>query len=522
MSDKNLVQDRINYLQKDIQYLITKKMNTELTNEQKSKIENDKKVKMTELKKLIVDLKQINKDERIKKQNQRDLNMVHKQIDNINYNIAKKKNDTEMMKSVQEAKDKREKAKTSFDEYKKKEEIYNESDSKQYPGHLFLHQSIILEYGLCPYINLEDQIEDKRKEWLHSQKDGGKIYENLYNEVISQCTLKELQEKHIKIQNDIDELINRNITEKRMEIYKTSEKFLEEYLACQIKTKRIKNGYKTLMHDLSVLKAETNLDIHAYMSLKYNHHITINDLGKNISKEQILINSMFNDFVKDYRDIIELIEQKQKYIANTIRNTKYDLYLYITNQKQYQKRQQKHITFVQEGKFFKRWGVLTEIERNDRFTSFAECYIENNKIDSTLNKPDLIEKLKNLLIHSYKTKQLIYRDFTWNKVSGYIENMSGIKYENDDFYLTMKRKEKNPNGTKKVSNRTMITKDNEKVINELILKFLLKDNEFKQKEECLELIKTKLKMKKISKNDKIFIIKKYDEIYNVINDNTLV
>ena len=79
---------------------------------------------------------------------------------------------------------------------------------------------------------------------------------------------------------------------------------------------------------------------------------------------------------------------------------------------------------------------------------------------------------------------------------------------------------------KKISSRTIITKESEKIINEEMLYFILKrvqngavESTKEDKEKFAERIKIKLKIKKITVNDKIKIFEKYDEIFDVVVNN---
>ena len=87
--------------------------------------------------------------------------------------------------------------------------------------------------------------------------------------------------------------------------------------------------------------------------------------------------------------------------------------------------------------------------------------------------------------------------------------------------------EKIQNTIKKISTRTIITKQIEKIINEELLYFIIKklkgsetdDDKDDDKEEFIDHIKEKISVKKINKNDKEIIYKKYDEIYIIIKNN---
>ena len=180
--------------------------------------------------------------------------------------------------------------------------------------------------------------------------------------------------------------------------------------------------------------------------------------------------------------------------------------------------------------------------------SFSTYYIEKMLQNNTINtceKDQLVETLYNLLKNAHVSKQMIYRDFTWNTSLGIIDKIKILKYNKETgFELKFTKplpKEKNCKETnstnstideivstkKKVSIRTIINKESEKIINEELLYFILKrlsiDNEKtnskENKDDFAERIKLKLKIKKLTVNDKLKIYNKYDEIYEVIKSN---
>ena len=84
---------------------------------------------------------------------------------------------------------------------------------------------------------------------------------------------------------------------------------------------------------------------------------------------------------------------------------------------------------------------------------------------------------------------------------------------------------------KKISSiKTILNKKNEEIINEEIIKYILLKLNCKKdtldkldtndlKTSFIEILKLKLKLKRITNNDKTLIYKKFDEIYSVIINN---
>jgi hypothetical protein len=208
---------------------------------------------------------------------------------------------------------------------------------------------------------------------------------------------------------------------------------------------------------------------------------------------------------------------------------------------------------VQVGKYFKRWSVLTKQEQIERFESFSHIYVDKYLVNTLIIEKEDRDKMVKLLFDLLKTnlenKRMVYRDYVWNTTRGFIESVKILKYNKDTFFtleftkqtpskdgeLRKQQKEqqdktesldKNVVPIKKVSSRTIITKDSEKIINEELLYFVLTrlqsgvskiDQE--DKDTFCEKIKIKLKVKKLMLNDKAKIYNKYDEIFEVVKNN---
>ena len=109
---------------------------------------------------------------------------------------------------------------------------------------------ILKTYGLCPYldVNLEENSEVKynnRLEWLKSTDDNGKKYFDCFDDLIEKKSLEQLE-----LQKNIVEKV---FTELQLEYFKNSIDFLNEYVNCHIKTKRIKERFKLMINNLSIL-----------------------------------------------------------------------------------------------------------------------------------------------------------------------------------------------------------------------------------------------------------------------------
>lgn len=543
--NKDRILQKINDLKVDIQNLIDKKKGCENADEI-VKYDVEKKVKMSALKSLNEELKNMHKKEKDEMKRKSEINRIGKTIDTMEFKGAK--NSKQRQDSAKEAKKQREKLKEDYMEYMKKEEIYLKHDPKNLPGYLFLHQDILDNYGLCPYINIEESdnreiniesIEQIRREWLLTQGDKGKLYYDLFDNLINKKELDTLIKERDESEEKLKSSILENMSDSQLELYEKSIVYIDEYIGNVIKTKKLKEKMKMVINNMSILNAELKLPIHEFLTIKYNTQIVANDVDiikKEDNESKMIAFYKLESFLSDmniYKEKIELIGQKNRYIVNIMKNLKNELYLYLTDQKSFTNTNKKVI--VQSGKYYKRWILLTEDEKSERFNSFCNYYVEKFMIQegilSEYLKQETVDKLEKMIKDAFISKKMVYRDYVWNANRGVLERIKILRYDRDknEFFLKFSKVNNQVNNVqnktrikKKSSTRTIISKVNEKIINEEILYFLVKNgcnNTKDEKEKCLEAIKKKMCIKKISSEDKGTINKKYDEIYEVIRNN---
>lgn len=553
-NNKNFIIQEINNLKRDIQNLINDKKGSENKFIIK-KYDEDKQIKLEQLKRYTEQLKVIYKREREEKQMKNNLELVGRELDSLNFRNAKKNSDKTKAKIAKEL---RQNAHEKYLEYLQLEKNYYEIDPQALPGILFLNQKIIKEYGICPYIkhdnldnnyntdlnnknqDITDLIYNKRLEWLSSQNDKGELYYNLYDTLINKKELKLVDNDKLNLENKITKFIKDILTNDQYLLWEKCVNFMEKYVEFNIKTKRLKESFKIFTHNLSILYSEVNINFHKYLSLKYDYHIDVNELNsKNKQTPQnVILNDEFDEYISEYSNIIDVIKTKSKFITNTIKNLKQDLYVCLSNNNiSTNGNKKKEPSYVQLGKYFKRWNLLSEEERLERLESYALYYVhvfllEKDVID-IYQRDDIVNTLSELLKSAYISKKMIYRDIKWNTTKGLIESIKILNYDKEFGFVLKYTKQIMEKGEgdnnlikKKISFRTIITKESEKIINEDLLYFIVnriqdgvKISTKEDKESFAERIKTKLKIKRLTINDKVKIFEKYDEIFNIVKNN---
>jgi hypothetical protein len=555
MENKTTIASTIDFLKKDIQFVIDKRR---LTNDVAlvEKLETDKREKMAKLKELTKQLNDIHKDEVSKQRKLNSVSATMRKVDSLNFNAARQRNLGEkVLNKAKLAKEEREKARLKYLSYVDYESNYAKNDPQDMPGMLFLHDTIVKEYGLCPYIKFTDgqridEVRELRLNWLKKQRDGGELYKNMYTRLYEKVDIVALNDRIDKMKAEILELINGYMTSSQRELFSKCMSFIVEYIGCSVKSKKMKERYKLFIHNLSMLYCQTGLNLHVFLNNLYKQDIVINDLrvaqcSSDLPSVSKHMQDIFDTKLESIKELSVALDQQQKWCNNTLRNLKNEFYMYCMDNIQVRASVP---DVVQTGKYFKRWAVLSETERNDIFQSYADYHVNKHfrninkkmieKGESPLEIEDMerslmISDLSTLLVDAYKEKRLIYRDFKWNTNCGIIENIKVLNYdpEKNRFVLSAKagnHKVKAKEAEKKCAQpkKVLMSSQNERTLNETILVQVIarieSDNsqtEDQHLENCLERIKTRLEIKKLNKVDKEYILKKYKEVFEVVQNN---
>lgn len=531
---KESVQRKIDFLKKDIQYLIDKKKRDKT---KKTDAEVEKQQKLLELESLTQTLADLENKDRLKQKGPRGSGVV-------------------------EAKS-RENAEDKYAEYLLYEKEYSKFDPPDLPGFLFLHGTILEKYGLCPHIKPRPdaagggagtcvvstevkKIKHAREDWLSKMIDKGQSLYDLRDRLVHKRDLTDLQNQKVLTQSKIQESINLLLTESQYTVWESCLSFIEEYNGSSIKTKKLKERFNHLINDLSVLFSETELPIHKYLSCLYkNIMFVVNNVDNTVVAEspngvsEELKNTLLREFeghIGLLKSLADDIQAEHKNIETIMQNLKNEMQMFVTEQKTFN--QHKKITVVQRGKYFKRWSALTQAERLERFTNYADYFVEKFMIDAGIldqkDKDENVQEIIRLLHEGYLDKSMTYRHFKWNFSAGIIDSVDILKYnqETRHFYLlNTKTKTQETKATvavtgvvgkRKSSAKSVITSSNEAMINEIILTFVVRNmaeiisNKI-TKEDCAEIVKQKLYLKKLSADDKSKIYSRYTLMTNTVN-----
>ena len=439
------------------------------------------------------------------------------------------------MKEAYEIQQQRDKERSEYIKNKENLENYLENDSKDVPGLLLLHHNIIKEYGKCSYINKSDntsiaEIEVLRKDWLGLQYDNGATYYSLYDCIYNKKPLIELQEKLDKLDTEINDVYSKyvvpffdNIQKK---LYVDFIKYSKKYFESKTKSKNIKERLKNAISNNSIIVKFSKINLTDYYNIKYGYNMIVDtdyDISSITTPNEICMNielqTKIHKLVNEYANTHKEIHTMKKYIDNTLHTLKNDLSDFLAG---------KTIDVLnsalprQQGKYFKRWTMLSQVEKRERLEHYCEYFVERFIVFEGLAEYDtgvkLKESLKNIILDAFDDKKLSCRNFTWNSKTGIIESIKSLKYNQESKEWSIEISKPVVQKKHKSSIKTIITKDNEKIINELLLRNIVMDTSITI-DTCLELIKERLALHRISNADKEIINNKYIEIMSVVLDN---
>lgn len=510
----NILLTKIEFLKMNIQEIITLNTNDDI-------LQNKKETYMKNLDETMIEYKALKTKLRLDNEYKK---VLRTSDSRFYYRVKNKPNVKELMN---ELKDNREKAQHDFEKMKIIETEYNDKENKMcksLPAYLFFHKTIIDKYGSCEFIkfDIEDIDFNNRLEWLNNTTDHGELYYNLYDKIENECENKLYINNKLYLEEFFDKMHNSYLTENQYKLLKEIMIAISEYNKQTIKTKKLKEKFNLIINNTSILVSETNLKINEYLSDYFKLYIPINITKNIIYNVSMCCSKEYDEKLNEYKKVIEDIEISKKYIFNTKNNLKQELYLHFYNMSI------KKIKITQKGKYFKKWNLLTTEDKIDRYESFVEYFIDKFLVEPELidnNKAtDLKKELKELL--KSEIKNIKYKNIKWDTTLGIIEQIKSLKYDDEkQIFYFVKDKAEIVKPRKASSIRSILNKETEKVINEELVLFIIKSknnnksNIKELKEECIDVLKTKLKLKRITVNDKIDIHKKFDNIYNVILNN---
>ena len=300
------------------------------------------------------------------------------------------------------------------DEHEKKQELlrnYDLEDDSKFPGFTFLFPEVIETYGICPFLHNGKKSQLERQNWIETRSDRGKIYYQLFERLVDPTRIANLEA-----------IIERNVYDYRTYVcLKLNDIFNLDNSKCSqlfsdiknygesVKTKKVKNLWSVTKTVVDNIALESGLDLVMLINLtenvKINHFPQSNQIT---DVEFIRLTEMLKQSLKNKLNE-ELFIYKQTELAKSILA---DLI-------------QKNFQIEQIGRYYKRWGNLSDYQKQDRIKSYADFLTRSE------NKPiEFSKTIVDFVWNAIQDKTLKSSDIEWNRSDGIVTNINIVVSEN--------------------------------------------------------------------------------------------
>lgn len=426
--------------------------------------------------------------------------------------------------------------KDSLDEQTQFLEEYNARDLPDYPGWTFLLSNVRKEYGICPYLNVNDEESKRRRvSWLKDQPDGGTLYNEFVNKLLDQRWMSELESEMDVLRQRIRDYVHKIIDELNLEsivIEKKSEdnnvKLSDQEIFMQIdhdelidniklrkeaksQNKKIKESWNQTLRTLDYMVTKKGLDFSKYVHAVYGWIVRYKAPISSNEHLDAQFESLYERFnftvvkLSNFRFLLESEkEEAERQLASLIKQ---------------------NFQLDQTGRYYKKWSSLTPEKKEERIKSYCDWYARKHNLPLTLS-----DGMKNFIVSKLESKELRIMDVKWDSKIGIITDVNiNVTNDNDTFtYELGKRAPRILKSTRKTSKKKrdeMFKSEEEKIvlqrINRLLLFELMKGQTL-NKEIIVKSVVKNLHTRILPQSQiQDYISSKYDEVVDVIKENLL-
>jgi hypothetical protein len=481
------------------------------------------------------------------KAKERQLKLTQNINDGIEYKILKRKN-INAVDVINNIKNEREKQNEKHLEFLKIKDEYDQLDSKEYPAWILCEASVIDFYKLTNDILITilpiDKIDD-RIQFLQESSDKGAFYLKVKDRLIHKSELN----NYINLKNELLDYLYKLFKDLFTENHYNTFQFCKNILN---EPKKNKKKLYIIKNNIQLLEDETGINISKFFSVNWNLPELYIPIKRSQQRKLKGIDFEFDLKIDKISEYSNKIIQEDKYIYQTLNKIKFNTISIITGEKNQENSSYKQNS---DDNLKKKWSELNSEQKLDRFKDYCNHFIINkiylNSIKEELevikdkngittsfnfeNENTLINKLYDLLVEYHNQGSLKYKQIKWNVKSGLIEYIQNIKFNlelKDDLNIIITPIFTLQNEVikrKKISSSKSILslKSNIENINDLLLKYIFnliinyqntdveKLKEL-QLEKAIDIIKSKLRVNKITNSDKEYMVKQYNLLFDEI------
>lgn len=423
--------------------------------------------------------------------------------------------------AVTEVLEKRKKAEELFQKREAIKLFYQEYDSRLYPSFLFFHTDVVNVCGKCLFSHIRDEsvdvlnLETSRQTWLESTPDYGSCYYDLFARLCLKSRATQFSKRLDELHNEVSSWLQSHLTLELYNQFKEAEHLLEDYKRHSVKSKKRKDQLNQVINILSLIYQETHLAVHSYLSKKHAVPLVVNGIKATTDSPReihvLYVSEQLDKYVDEMENVQNLLTTEVKYIKNVSEHLMECLI-------------DSHIRYIESshaqiGKYFKKWSMMNQNEKEDRIQSFCEWYVDSyllktNIIDNSIRE-SLHKQMSEEVSNALSSNFLTFRDIKWCAKKGIISKIEHILYLEQERKFFVEKDSSAKQTIRKASvSKTIFLRSNENLINDTILQCVLK----KMGEgETLVALKEKLKLHKMSSADKKTFRTRFMEIQSIVN-----
>jgi hypothetical protein len=331
---------------------------------------------------------------------------------------------------------------------------YLQNIISKHPYLFFIDDKTNKPLALTVNIDLIQNNKELFSKWIRNKQNENRIQE-IIDTYIEKNKINEYNSSLMVLKDRIEIFYSNLFNIDDYTIIKSSIEFFK-YYNISSKTKKRKQELDINKKIISDYSVKYNIDLFGSFKLIFDCHVSETS---EMSESEISASPIYDNYLIEFKNISTnrtiLIKKIDAELSNALKNYKE----YISS---------KNIS-NQIGKYFKKWNMLSNIEKDERILSFVSFYCNKHSLYENNNMKEFIKE-------SIESKKLLVKDIKWNVSYGTIVDIN-IKYKDGKFILPVPIKKK------------IILRFQDKDINDLILNGIINNN---------NLVDIKIKIKKTS------------------------
>lgn len=406
--------------------------------------------------------------------------------------------------------------KNRLEEHMAQLEEYDSRDQPDYPGWTFLLSDVVKEYGICPFLNVDDEgCRDRRLTWLQEQKDAGKIYFEAVSRLSDRRWLQDIEDETFSLKKQIQQHVT-NVVESLNEQSLSTEEGADNFIdhdslidsirlrkEAKSQNKTVKEAWNKTLRSLDYIMLQRGVDFSKYISIIYGYVIRYKP------PPSTNVDSEFEHLYNRYIATNSKLQSSRQYVEQQKEEAKQQLISLI----------KQNFQLDQVRRYHKKWSSLTSEKKEERIKSYCDWYARQN------NKPlTFAETMKTFIMEKMESKELKVMDVKWDIKLGIITNVN-ISITNEGKFELKQRAPrilKSPRRSSKKKRDKLFENEEgcllQQRINRLLLFEMLKGQTLK-KELVVQSVIRNLRTRLLTENQVAdYVSSKYDDVLETLKN----